>query len=801
MKRPTRIAVGIVGTLVFLLVLAVIVVKVVFTKSRVLVLLTPQLERLINRPVTIDDAGVTLWGGIGVRLEGLGIGNAPGFSNEPMMNIGSLDIKARFWPLLMGHVVIDQIVIDEPFVLIEYDAQGRSNFDGVMKEDGSTDGLQATDGGRHLSFANVHVADARFAWRDKEIGRWVDLYGGRIEADVDAVDSQVTKFSATLEFDSLMLLEEDRRIAIRAGQPSLYLNGSWNKSSRTLALDSALAEWWGAKLAASGQVHVMPSLYQIGINAKLGSVRVEELIREVHAVFPLPKFADLTATMSGTFEAHFPWPLPDNSVPDWQGRFELVDVKWPLPQTGAVVTIPRVEIRGGERSVSWSAISGQITGGTFSTSGTIDQLFLSGKTFSARLQANMPLEGTRGLLPEAWRSSLAGSLDLDITGFGSVDHWQDAHMNGRIYSERLVFSDSDWEFDSIAVGLDCLLAGHGVQVQRADMIAGDSRGAISGRIENIIPAALSGFSTPDVPHGEFDVVCSYLNLDRIIGNDATQPVPDDGAQDPEKMPLLSISGRVTADTLICNGLIISAANAPYVYKDRVFSLSPIEGHVYGGRLDGRLEWNLNTWPQPEFFTSMSADGIESNDFFSRYMGWAGGIFGRISVSGEFSGRGRTTENILPTLLARGSIDLSQARVESAPILAHVGRAIGLPGLDRPRTLSDLRLPFRIENGRIITDDLRVTWDDVTYAASGSFGFDQSLSYAVVATAASQRAPRIIQGTGLKFAVTGKVTEPVITVDAAGTARDVIDNVVNQSKDTLQKALDQRLKDFFTPRKP
>jgi hypothetical protein len=218
-------------------------------------------------------------------------------------------------------------------------------------------------------------------------------------------------------------------------------------------------------------------------------------------------------------------------------------------------------------------------------------------------------------------------------------------------------------------------------------------------------------------------------------------------------------------------------------------------------LNGRLDWNLNTWPQPEFSTSLSADGIESNDFFTRYFGWAGGVLGQMSISGEFSGRGRQASNILPTLLARGRIDLTGARVESAPLLAHIGRSLGISGLDRPRTIRDLRLPFRIENGRVVTDEIKVTWDEVAYTARGSFGLDHTLSYSVTAKSTSDQAPRIVKGTGLRFSVTGNVTEPVVNIDASGTAQEVLDNAIDQAKDTLQKSLEEKLQDILTPRKP
>ncbi len=802
MTKSKRIIFGVAGTFLFLLLLAVVVVKVVFTKERVLAMLTPQLERVINRPVTIADAGITFWNGIGVRLDGVSVGNAPGFTNEPMLGIGTLDIKARFWPLLSGKVVIDRIILSSPYALIEFDDEGNSNFEGMLKSADSTATPQEEGERQRLLVALILIKDARLAWRDKRAARWIDLYGADAEVEVDASSPEIPSFIAQIVLDSLMVFQEDRRLAVRSGDPSLYLAGSWNRTSRTLTFDSTVTTWWGAKLSADGQIRFLPSVYEVGFNARLGSVRVEELIREMQSALPLEKVAGLTALMSGSFEARFVWPLPENTVPDWQGRFELIDVKWPLPQTGAVVAIPRVEIRGAERSVSWSAGAGQITGGTFSTSGTIDQLFIGDETFSARVAANMPLEGTQGLFPEKWRSSLSGTLDIDLSGFGSIEHWEELNVNGRIKSDRLTLTVADWEIDTISAIIDCQLAGHGLRLSRCEWTAGDSRGLLSGSIENLLPAALSGFTTPDIPHGQFDLVCPFLNLDRIIGEENSVDSAGAATQEPgEKMPLLAINGNLTADTLIYNGLTITAAQSPYVYKDRVLSLSPISGQVFGGTIDGRLDWNLNTWPQPEFFTSIGASGIESNDFFLRYLGWAGGVYGQMSMSGEFSGKGRVAAQILPTLLARGRIDLSSARLESAPLLTQVGARLGISGLDRPRSLRDLRLPFRVENGRVIPDEVHVTWDDVTYAAQGSFGLDQTLAYRVTATAANDRAPRIVQGVGMRFVVGGTVTEPDVRLDASGTASGIIENVIQETKDTLQKALDQKLKDFLNPRKP
>ncbi|HWO55963.1 MAG TPA: AsmA family protein [bacterium] len=798
MTKSARLVVGIVGVLAFLALLALVVVKFVFTKERVLAMLTPQLERVIDRPVTIADAGITLWGGIGVRLDGVTVGNAAGFSREPMLSLQRLDIKARFWPLLRGHVVIDRIVLDQPYALIELSEDGRSNFAGMIKTDAAPDSGMAPADGQPLKVARIIIVDAGLGWRDRRDALWIDLFGADAEINLDAARPGFLAFDAQTVFDSLFL-QGHRRFSIRAGQPSLAVRGSWDRTSRTLTVDSAATEWWGARINAAGRVQILPSLYDVAFNARLGAVRVEELIREIDAAFPLPKLAGLTARMSGDIEARFVWPLPDNTAPEWQGRFEVTDLRWPLPETGVEVAIPRVQLHGSDRSVSWSVAAGQITGGTFATSGTIDRLFLTEPTFSALLKADVPLEGMKGLLPAAWRSSIAGAVRIDLNGFGQLDDWRNLHVTGEVASDRLRIVDADWDFDSLVISADCRLTGHGVQLDRCDWTAGASRGQLNGQIESLLPAVLNDYATPDVPHGRIDVSGPRIDLDALIGDETS--APDTLTGDPEKIPLMSISGTLRADTVIYNGLLLTAIEAPYEYRDRVLSLAPIRGELYGGLLGGRLDWNLNSWPAPEFFASLSADNIEAEAFAARYLGWVGGVSGLMTVSGEFNGRGREAEQILPTLIAQGKVDLSGARLEAAPLLGRIGAALGISGLDRPRSLRDLRVPFRIENGRIITDELRVTFDDVQYTARGSYGLDHSLHYSVSARAVGANAPRLIPETGLRFSLTGTVTAPEVRIDAAGTARDVVDDLVGRAKDTLQKRFDEKLRDLFKPQKP
>jgi hypothetical protein len=800
MTRPTRLTVSIVGMIVVLALLAVITIKVVFTKERVLAMLEPQIQRMIKRPVNIADAGISLWGGIGVRLAGVTVGNREGFGPDPMASVDEIDVKARFWPLLFGRVEVDRVIIEAPSLLLEFNRAGEANYEGMTETAARPD--TATAGTPPVSIGKLIVTEGHFSLRDQQTGRWLDLYGIKSEAGIGFTATHTTKFAATIAFDSLLLLLGERHLAVRAGHPSLYAAGSWEKPTSTLRLDSTVVEWWGAQLAAAGVIRFETSLKEISANAKLASVPVDKIIAEIQNVFPLPTLKEFAADMEGDVEARFVWPLPEGAAPEWQGRFELTSVRWKLPQSGTVFTIPRVEVRGNDRSVSWSAAAGQNTGGTFSTAGTIDQLFTPDKTFSGRVNATLPLEGVRGFLPESWRMTLGGSLDLDLSAFGVIDNWRDLRLNGRIASDRLLLASHDWDMDSASVGMECKLNGHDLELTRCDWIVGDSRGGAHGKIEGILPAVLNNFDVPDVPRGEVDLVCQYVNLDRLIGDEkttASDTIYIPGQNSP--VPLLAINGQLTADTVIYNGLTISAASAPFEYKDRVLTLSPIDGSVFGGTAGGTLEWNLNEWPSPTFVASVRADSIEINDFLSRYLGWAGGLLGSTSFDGRFAGRGRVAAQIVPTLVADGHLDMPSGQLQSTPLLAAIGDKLGVAGLDQPRTLRDFHLPFRIDAGRVFTDDLRLPADNATVTARGSFGLDGSLAYTIAVRANSDRGVLGLQGDGVRVSLTGTPLAPTISVDAAGTASGILDNVVKQSRDSLKQSLDNALKDLLNRRKP
>jgi hypothetical protein len=336
----------------------------------------------------------------------------------------------------------------------------------------------------------------------------------------------------------------------------------------------------------------------------------------------------------------------------------------------------------------------------------------------------------------------------------------------------------------------------------------------------MMPAAFAGFEPPHVLRAELDMHCPYLNLDELLGEEEPDSLADSTITDTTvadtsvpafergiPFPALSATGTIACDTVLYSKMTITNVESPLVFRENVLTLDPISGRVYGGRAQGAYRWDVSNWEEPAFAAKFTADSIEANDLVDRYLGWAGGIFGALEFSGEFAGQGRDESEILPTLVGNGKASMRAGRLEAAPLLAHLGQSLGIQGMDRARAVEDLFVRFRVENGRLFTDSLRLVTDDARWAALGSYGFDGSLDYvADMRYTGSQGVGLgdLLNETDIRFRLRGTVGQPRVDIEAADAARGTIKKLLTPpSKDTTsaEDKVRNLLKGLFDKKKP
>jgi AsmA protein len=129
MKKVLKILSGVVAALVGVLLIAVVVLTFVFDPNDYKNEITGAVKTATGRELKIDGKlSWTLFPWLGVKAEGLTLGNAIGFGPEPFAKVGSAGVSVKLLPLLIGRVNVDTLHVRELTLNLAKDSKGRSNW-------------------------------------------------------------------------------------------------------------------------------------------------------------------------------------------------------------------------------------------------------------------------------------------------------------------------------------------------------------------------------------------------------------------------------------------------------------------------------------------------------------------------------------------------------------------------------------------------------------------------------------------------------------------------------------------------
>lgn len=129
MKTLLKLAAGIVGLVVVVLVGAGLYLKFFVDTASLQARIAGQVEQRTGRSFALEgESELSVFPWLGVRLDGLQLGNAPGFGDEPMIRTGAVQVRVRVLPLLTGRVEMGKLVLQDVHLALAVDAEGRNNW-------------------------------------------------------------------------------------------------------------------------------------------------------------------------------------------------------------------------------------------------------------------------------------------------------------------------------------------------------------------------------------------------------------------------------------------------------------------------------------------------------------------------------------------------------------------------------------------------------------------------------------------------------------------------------------------------
>src|SRR5438105_157608 len=134
MKKTLKILTWVIGTLVALLVLAVLILPFVFDPNQYKGNIAQAVKDATGRGLKID--GKIGWTGfprLGITVGRVEFGNERGFGPEPMATVESATVRVALLPLLSKHIDVDTVIVDGLTLNLAKNASGGNNWEGLTQ--------------------------------------------------------------------------------------------------------------------------------------------------------------------------------------------------------------------------------------------------------------------------------------------------------------------------------------------------------------------------------------------------------------------------------------------------------------------------------------------------------------------------------------------------------------------------------------------------------------------------------------------------------------------------------------------
>jgi hypothetical protein len=258
-------------------------------------------------------------------------------------------------------------------------------------------------------------------------------------------------------------------------------------------------------------------------------------------------------------------------------------------------------------------------------------------------------------------------------------------------------------------------------VQHLTARAGQSSYTLDATVTR--PLALMAKPDSVPPAGvTFDFRSPYLDLAELLPTTPGAPF----------LPNAKGGGTVAIDRLKQGKLDVTHVAAQVALSPAALASPAFSLQGYGGTVNGSAQFDLRDTRKPVYAVKANVASVQANDILSAWTPAKGLLAGTLNSNIDFSGIGLAPDDVKRSLTLVGLAQLAQGQLGPGPTLEAIASFVKVPRLHEVK-FKDLKLPMRIEQGRLVTDAVSLTGASGDWKLSGAIGFDGALDYAVSVT--------------------------------------------------------------------
>ncbi len=805
-KKGWKIFLGIVGGIILLLILASVVVKVVFTKEKLLSLMVPKIEAALDRKVEIDDVSVSIWGGLGADVKGMTVFNRPGFARQELFKFDELSIRVKFWPLLRRRIEISKLILENPEINLETTKQGVSNFEDIVQGEGGAIVIP-------VSFDQLEISNGQITYLDDKNQKTVILrkfeQKARLSLDQKGENAEI---SGEITIPQIELSLPNYKGELPPLTLSLDYLVNLDMLKQVLEVKDLNLKIAEIQMAVKGEVSGLDKSPILNLTVQSDKIPLQEVLASVPKEESSP-LNQLSTSGSMVVAASVKGEMKEGTSPEIEGKVTLENARIDFAQVPQPFVMPYGEINFNNRSLSFFSSGAQLGGTPMQVKLVLEDF--SDLSLSSEISAKLNLGMVQELasLPEGM--SLAGAADFNVKAYGKVKKPDKMILSGRVGLQKAEIASPGLGVPIRNLDADMVLKDGNVEISKMSLSMGKSSMNLQGRLYGVVPYLLSQRKEP--PLLSFNFNSPFMDFDEILpeskGTEVGAPAQKSGAaaSDSILLPGINASGQVSIQRGKFRGVEFTDFSSKVEVANGVLKLGNIVSNIYTGTVGGAVETDLRQPDHVKFDMNLTANQIEANDFLSRFTAVDDRLFGKLNLSATFAGEGNSIQDIRKSLLANGTASFSDGKLVNLPLLDSLSSFLGIR-MAKEEQIRTLWNTFRIENGRVYFDDLTASSKDGDIQLVGWLGLDGSLDYKLTLVLSPELSTKfsalgdlsnyLKNDEGrvvLDINVGGRTTRPNFSFDTSRAEKKIQDQLkakVNEKKEELKDQAKETAQDLL-----
>ncbi len=446
----------------------------------------------------------------------------------------------------------------------------------------------------------------------------------------------------------------------------------------------------------------------------------------------------------------------------------------------------------------------------------------------------MAIGSTFGVaLPEGWKAR-SGTVELQLEAQKRFDGKSDLSCNGQVSLHNselraplfqvpfqvkradMKFTGNGVHLTNLAASLDGSNLKGNLQLQNFDspsLVFNLNLDQLDlARLKNMI---VSSPTAPGKPLAAVSQITGFphkgwigFSLGAVLHAAVTSHTASSG-QDP--LGKLSIrDSRITIQSVKYEALLLKNATSHIQMKNKLLELQDLQFQVNQGAHTGNASFDF-TPASPQYTFTSRLKNMDANEFLSQNTSLKNLIYGTLSLDMDLKGNGSGFEEIIRNLKGDGKVSLLKGRLTSLNLNQQIillGKLAGLKTDQMGTEINDLIGSFQVAGGRVLANTMELRTPDAVLRGSGSFGFDKTLDFQLLAELSNTLSRRYDNNSFLNIVTAtffkneqGNIVLPLRLGGTIATPRFALDSRVVQenlkarSKEGIKKALDSLQKAF------